>query len=139
MCSNSPKLVLLFCGKRKSGKDFLTDWLQDHLVKGGKESTILKLSGPIKSCYAKNNNLDFEELMGDGKYKEKFRSDMVTWSEEIRNGDPGYFCRQSEEMYNAKNFNIWIVSDCRRKTDFKYFESNYPSRKSLYYKSFCPN
>ena len=25
-------------------------------------------------------------------------------------------------MYNAEKFAIWIVSDCRRKTDIKYFE-----------------
>ena len=82
--SNKPKLVLLFCGKRKSGKDFLTDWLQDFLTSDGRSSTIVKLSGPIKSCYAENHGLNFDELMGDGKYKEKYRSDMVTWSEEIR-------------------------------------------------------
>jgi phosphomevalonate kinase len=74
MTEKQPKLILLFCGKRKSGKDFLTDWLQDFLVKHGQSSTIVKLSGPIKSCYAKNNNLNFDELMGDGKYKEKFRN-----------------------------------------------------------------
>ena len=31
MCENNPKLVLLFCGKRKSGKDYMTDWLQVHV------------------------------------------------------------------------------------------------------------
>ena len=46
----------------------------------------------------------------------------------FRNNDPGYFCRQAEEMYKVDTFDIWIVSDCRRKTDFAYFESNYPSR-----------
>ena len=45
-----------------------------------------------------------------------------------RNRDPGYFCRQAEEMYNVGNFDVWIVSDCRRKTDFAYFESNYPGK-----------
>jgi phosphomevalonate kinase len=81
---SNPKLVLLFCGKRKSGKDYLTDWLQDQLQNCGKMSVVLKLSGPLKRCYAVDHGLDFEELMGDGKYKEKFRSDMVAWSEEIR-------------------------------------------------------
>jgi phosphomevalonate kinase len=84
MSENNPKLVLLFCGKRKSGKDFMTDWLQDCLSRSGKSSTILKLSGPLKHCYAKEHNLNFDELMGDGKYKEKYRSDMVSWSEELR-------------------------------------------------------
>ena len=28
-------------------------------------------------------------------------------------------------MYNAKEFPIWIVSDCRRKTDIQYFKETY--------------
>lgn len=128
MGENNPKLVLLFCGKRKSGKDYMTDWLLDCLKKSGKSSVILKLSGPLKHCYAKAHNLNFEELMSDGAYKEQYRSDMVAWSSELRNRDPGYFCRQAEEMYNGKDHEIWIVSDCRRKSDFCYFESNYSGR-----------
>ncbi len=31
-------------------------------------------------------------------------------------------------MYNGKDHEIWIVSDCRRKSDFCYFESNYSGR-----------
>ncbi len=45
MGENNPKLVLLFCGKRKSGKDYMTDWLLDCLKKSGKSAVILKLSG----------------------------------------------------------------------------------------------
>lgn len=45
-----------------------------------------------------------------------------------RNRDPGYFCRNAEEMYSAMNFPVWIVSDCRRVSDFHYFESNYTGR-----------
>ena len=43
-----------------------------------------KYAGPLKHCYAKEHNLNFEELMSDGAYKEQYRSDMVTWSEELR-------------------------------------------------------
>ena len=45
MGENNPKLVLLFCGKRKSGKDYMTDWLLECLKKSGKSAVILKLSG----------------------------------------------------------------------------------------------
>ena len=45
-----------------------------------------------------------------------------------RNRDPGYFCRQAEEMYKGKDNEIWIISDCRRRSDFGYFESNYSGR-----------
>ena len=39
-----------------------------------------------------------------------------------RNKDYGYFCRKAIEMYNAEDASILIVSDCRRKTDIKFFE-----------------
>ena len=41
----TPALVLLFSGKRKSGKDFITDRLAARL---GERSVILRLSGPLK-------------------------------------------------------------------------------------------
>ncbi|XP_072916021.1 phosphomevalonate kinase isoform X3 [Hemitrygon akajei] len=47
----TPVLVLLFSGKRKSGKDFITDSIQSRL--GAENCTILRLSAPIKEQYAK--------------------------------------------------------------------------------------
>ena len=43
-----------------------------------------------------------------------------------RNEDPGYFCRAALKQTNADKFPLWIVSDCRRKTDFHFFETNFP-------------
>ena len=40
------------------------------------------------------HNLDYEELLSAGPYKEKHRLDMIRWGEERRNTDPGYFCRR---------------------------------------------
>ncbi|XP_045717594.1 phosphomevalonate kinase isoform X1 [Phyllostomus hastatus] len=45
-----PRLVLLFSGKRKSGKDFVTEALQSRL--GAHVCAILRLSGPLKEQYA---------------------------------------------------------------------------------------
>ena len=126
MCSN-PKLILLFCGKRKSGKDFLTDWLQNHEEIRNK-SVITRLSGPLKQCYAENHGLDYSRLLDSSDYKEKYRKDMISWSEKIRNENPSYFCLKAIQMYCCENFPIWIISDCRRKTDFEFFESEYPGK-----------
>ena len=83
--TTNPKLVLLFSGKRKSGKDFLTDHLQEMLQSRYEgSSVILRLSGPLKKCYAEENGLDYEELLTPGEYKEKHRLAMIKWSEEIR-------------------------------------------------------
>lgn len=54
---------------------------------------VIKISEPIKSHWAKEKNLDLKELLGDGEYKEKYRKDMIEWSDEIRKTDYGYFCR----------------------------------------------
>ncbi len=128
--SENPRIVLLFCGKRKSGKDYLTECLVKHLNKtySDDKAVILRLSGPLKQCYAEDHGLDFEKLLDASDYKEKHRKPMIEWSEKIRDENPAYFCDKSIEMYKGKNYPIWIVSDCRRKTDFDYFDSNYSGR-----------
>ena len=122
-----PRLILLFCGKRKSGKDFLTEWLANHLNSNlDQAAVIMRLSGPLKQCYAENHGLDYARLLDASDYKEKYRKDMISWSEKIRHEDPAYFCLKAIDKYNGKDFPIWIISDCRRTTDFQFFESNYP-------------
>ncbi|XP_051174706.1 probable phosphomevalonate kinase [Leptopilina boulardi] len=119
----TPEHILIFSGKRKSGKDYITDKLFERL--GGEKSVILKLSGPIKSHWANSLNLDLSQLLGDGPFKEKYRLEMVKWGEDTRNKDYGYFCRAAIEMYDVKKKPIWILSDARRKTDIKWFLENY--------------
>ncbi len=81
---SSPKAVLLFSGKRKSGKDFLTEELLRLLTTKGVDAVIVRLSEPIKKCYAEKNGLDYHELMTSGEYKERHRLDMIRWSEKKR-------------------------------------------------------
>lgn len=126
MAEGSPKLILLCCGKRKSGKDFLTDYLESTLTKN--RAVILRLSGPLKECYARDHGLDFDQLLSATDYKEKYRLDMIQWSECIRNQDHGYFCRAAIDKYGARQFPLWIVSDCRRTTDFQFFQENFPGK-----------
>lgn len=42
-------------------------------------------------------NLDLKELLSDGPYKEKYRKDMIVWSDEVRQKEYGYFCRVAME------------------------------------------
>ncbi|XP_015513964.1 phosphomevalonate kinase [Neodiprion lecontei] len=123
--SVKPRRILLFSGKRKSGKDYITDILQQRL--NHLPCVTIKISGPIKIHWAKSLNLDFKELLGDGEYKEKYRGQMIAWGENMRNKDIGYFCRAAIDMYNACNIPIWIVSDIRRKTDIQWFVENFGS------------
>ncbi|XP_018421906.1 PREDICTED: phosphomevalonate kinase [Nanorana parkeri] len=115
-----PRLVLLFSGKRKSGKDFITDRLQESL--GGDTCAILRLSGPLKKQFAQEHGLDFERLLDASEYKETYRAAMIQWGEEKRNADPGFFCRLIVEGVSQP---VWIISDTRRRSDVEWFVSSY--------------
>ncbi|KAF3420004.1 hypothetical protein E2986_04884 [Frieseomelitta varia] len=121
-----PQIILLFSGKRKSGKDYITNALHERV--GSDKSVIIRLSGPIKFHWAKTRGLNVDELLGDGKYKESYRLEMAKWGENIRKEDYGYFCRAALEIKQfclAFSKRIWIVSDARRKTDIQWFVENF--------------
>ncbi|XP_078527557.1 phosphomevalonate kinase isoform X1 [Lissotriton helveticus] len=118
--AKGPCLVLLCSGKRKSGKDYVTEHLHNRL--GPDVCAILRLSGPLKEQYAKEHGLDFKRLLDPSEYKEKYRSDMIRWGEEKRNQDPGFFCRI---IVDGAAQPIWIVSDTRRPSDVDWFRNSY--------------
>ncbi|XP_045501084.1 probable phosphomevalonate kinase [Colias croceus] len=115
-----PLVILLFSGKRKCGKDFLTDNLQKRL---GDKCEVIKISLPIKSYWAKELNLNLNEMLSDSTYKEQYRLELINWSDKMREQDYGCFCRAA--CQTAQDKPIWIVSDIRRKTDIKWFKENY--------------
>ncbi|KAK3534692.1 hypothetical protein QTP86_020336 [Hemibagrus guttatus] len=123
MTASEPKLILLFSGKRKSGKDYVTDLIQKSL--SPKLCCILRLSAPLKEQYAQEHGLDYEELLGAGQYKEQHRAEMIGWGERRRQQDPGFFCRRA--VFGASQ-PVWIVSDCRRMSDLQWFWNEYPQQ-----------
>ena len=116
------RLVIIFSGKRKSGKDFVTDRLKEAIVEQSRGNpnvcAIGRLSGPLKKSYAEENGLDFAQLLSDGPYKEKFREDMIRWGEEKRAQDHGFFARIVMSEITAP---VVIISDARRETDLEFF------------------
>ncbi|XP_039623772.1 phosphomevalonate kinase [Polypterus senegalus] len=115
-----PKLILLVCGKRKSGKDYITELI--HCRLDSSICAVLRLSGPLKEQYAKQHELDYDRLLDATEYKERYRADMIRWGEERRTADPGYFCRPIVQGVSQP---VWIVSDARRKSDIDWFRSHY--------------
>ncbi|EEB15119.1 Phosphomevalonate kinase, putative [Pediculus humanus corporis] len=126
---HNPVCVLLFSGKRKSGKDYVTNKLLE--ICGEEKVVIIKISAPIKDYFAKSSNLNFDELLGSGEYKEKYRKDMIIWSDKMREKDAGVFCKSAIEMFNAYSKPIWIISDIRRKTDISWFKDNFMNVKTI--------
>ena len=76
-----PNLILLFSGKRKSGKDFICQKLVESLKVQSSSFTIslVTLSAPLKEIYAAEHNLDYEKLLDSSDYKEKYRLDMIKY------------------------------------------------------------
>uniref|UniRef100_A0A8C4R8Z7 Phosphomevalonate kinase n=1 Tax=Eptatretus burgeri TaxID=7764 RepID=A0A8C4R8Z7_EPTBU len=118
----SPKLLLVVSGKRKSGKDFVSERLKHRL--GSNVFAILRLSEPLKSQYAENHGLNLDRLMDCSNYKEFHRADMVHWGEMQRKQDPGCFCRIA--IANADpSCLIWLVSDTRRMSDMVWLRDHF--------------
>lgn len=128
--SRHPKVVYVFSGKRKCGKDYITDAIHERI--GSEKCVIIRLSGPIKKHWAQTKSLQLDELLSDGEMKEQHRKAMIEWSENVRSNDHGYFCRMAIDMYD-QNYSkkIWIVSDARRKTDIEWFKSNFDNLKLI--------
>uniref|UniRef100_UPI0037E7F5A6 phosphomevalonate kinase n=1 Tax=Semicossyphus pulcher TaxID=241346 RepID=UPI0037E7F5A6 len=116
-----PGLVLVFSGKRKSGKDYVTDRICERL--GGDVCCVLRLSGPLKQQFAQERGLDLQQLLGAGPYKEQHRAEMIAWGETRRCQDPGFFCRLATRGARQP---VWVVSDARRTSDLQWFKSEFP-------------
>ncbi|XP_076254638.1 phosphomevalonate kinase [Rhynchophorus ferrugineus] len=122
---NKPRVIFLFSGKRKSGKDYICEQLNTKLA----DCELVRISGPLKKMYADHHSLNWDKLMSDGPYKEHYRENMIKWSDQVRSEDPGYFCRAACEAANVRK--IWLVCDIRRKTDIQWFKKNYVNLKTV--------
>ncbi|XP_048736448.2 phosphomevalonate kinase-like [Ostrea edulis] len=118
-----PRAVVVISGKRKSGKDFVANLLQERF--SSELCTFLRLSGPLKSQYAKENGLDIERLLDSSQYKETYREDMIRWGEEKRKENSEYFCHLATSGADKE---IWVISDARRTTDIEYFLKYHPQK-----------
>lgn len=115
-----PAVVLIFSGKRKSGKDYVVTKLAEML--GDVDCEVLRLSAPLKKQYAIQHNLDFDKLLDSSSYKERYRGDMISWGEAKRKADPTFFCNLATKEATKR---VWIISDARRKTDLDYFSTRF--------------
>ena len=75
--------------------------------------------------FLQENGLDAAELLTSGPYKELYRAKMITWGEERRNQDEGFFCRLaclSAARPPQPTWPVWVVADARRPSDVAYFQ-----------------
>lgn len=120
------KLVIILSGKRKSGKDHVSTLITNYIGSTRVHNlAVLRIAGPIKKEFARNNKLDFTRLLDSSDYKENFRRAMVDWSERYRESE-GWNCflKQAIKEQRAKDKAIWILNDARRPCDLEYFEED---------------
>ena len=92
-------------------------------------AVIIRLSGPIKKQFAIDNNLDYEMLLSTATYKEKYRYDMIDWSQKIRAKNPSFFIDKALEMYAGRQYiagDSLISSQPQKVTDsdFAFYLNN---------------
>lgn len=56
-------------------------------------------------CFGQEHGLDFQRLLDASAYKEAYRRDMILWSEQRRQADPGFFCRKAVEGVSQP---VWV-------------------------------
>lgn len=104
---------------------------------------------PFDNRLQETLEVNFNELLTSGPYKEAYRKDMIEWGESVRDRDPGYFCRSVSSLIASGtpmklafhnnpicslvegdardgDHDVFIIPDCRRPTDLEYF-----SKRSL--------
>lgn len=98
---------------------------------GKKDCALLRLSAPLKKCYADIHGLDYGRLLDTTSYKEKYREKMIKWGEEQRKKDSDVFCRIVTSNEEAQQQPVWIVTDARRPSDIAYFRRKYDEKSIL--------
>ena len=77
-----PDAILIFSGKRKSGKDYTFDKLNYRLqINGGYNVHKITLAALLKETFAQENNLDYAEMLTSSDYKERYRIDLIKYIE----------------------------------------------------------
>lgn len=120
---DAEKAIILFTGKRASGKDFVAAMLASHLQGVENIAVYSTALGKInKRIYAIDNGLDYERLLVDRLYKEEHRVAMVK-SHAARDAvNPEWCSGAVVQEFQQSGAAVLIVSDVRRLADLRYFQ-----------------
>lgn len=126
-------IIVLLSGKRYTGKttfanELIKRWetLSKSLIY---KMRIHALADKCKEMFANNNSLDYDKLLMNREYKEKYRKDLTIFYRKILEDDPITFEKfVMSDINNDKNNSIHIISDTRILSNITYFESMCSSR-----------
>lgn len=116
---NYKNIIFSLSGKRYSGKTFLSN----HIKEKYPNIKLCSISESIKYEYSQMHNLDFQKLLHDRNYKEKYRPSMIKFMEGKLSSDPFFWIRKLiEKNLDPIKQNILCVTDVRRPKDIEYLQ-----------------
>eukprot|EP00455_Lapot_gusevi_P035074 TRINITY_DN387_c0_g1_i2.p1 TRINITY_DN387_c0_g1~~TRINITY_DN387_c0_g1_i2.p1 ORF type:complete len:215 (-),score=10.23 TRINITY_DN387_c0_g1_i2:95-739(-) len=128
------KWILMFSGKRASGKNYCADCTYKHLTeKCHFNVKQMAFADSLKKMFAEHKQLDYERLLSDREYKETYRDEMTNFYLGTKEQDPLQFCKrvfQDTLTFFTEAANepaVVIVSDLRHQFEADFFKQNVSS------------
>lgn len=122
--------LLVFCGKRRSGKTTAAEICVDMLGEQGVLARKKALADPLKDMFAKKLGMD-PLMLSHPSYKEDFREGMQKFSSEIKKDNPNFFNDLFfEDILPGETI---VCDDLRLDTELELFIA----RKASIYKIEC--
>lgn len=112
--------IICVSGKRCAGKDYFADLLSQDI-----NYKVYRLADEVKREYALCNDKDFNRLMYDREYKEKYRAGIIELGTKERAKDSFVWCKKLDEQLCCTDCSGAIIADVRYPNEMEYFKSKY--------------
>lgn len=113
------RVVIVLCGRRFAGKDWLAEAVQESLARllgqnGHSKVSIARLSDATKRLYAAENpGVEAERLIHDRKYKESHRHSLIKYYEAKKVNNVTFDAQCFVEEINRSQGDILILTGMR--------------------------
>jgi len=121
---NMKPIVILISGKRASGKDYIANLLQEELDQLKLSVCRAALGNVNKKICAEEMNLDYQRLLCDRAYKEKYRIPMVERHAERSKQNPSWCVDEIMNQCCHQSADVLVLSDIRMREDVDIFAQN---------------
>lgn len=111
--------IICISGKRCAGKDYFADFI----TKEYEGSKVYRLADEVKREYAIANNKDFNRLLYDREYKEKYRQGIIDLGTKERSKDSFVWCKKLDQQISENK--LVIIADVRYPNEIEYFKNKY--------------
>ena len=127
---NKP-IVICLSGKRHSGKTNVSNMIKNHMELVGLTVKITSLSYFCKKEYCDKNNVDFQKILSDHKFKDLHRDKLTEY---FLTTDPMTYPVLLEKDIDANKYKIYVIDDMRLLVEnAEYFRENCSLKWNLFY------